>query len=97
MNWYKTAQEKIKIYRALPASTTVIRTKDYITLSLRFANEHAVTSAIYNGEPFYVVTAIVNKSDLEEATNPGEYFYMGKPIEAKPIQIANEDGDWENV
>ena len=53
-NWRKILIEgKVKIYRALPATTTEIRTNDYVTMSRKFASDHAVTSAMYNEEDFY--------------------------------------------
>ena len=94
-NWreYVNEGKKVKIFRALPASTKVIRTNDYITMSRKFAGAHAVTSAIYNGEPFYVVYAFVDEDDIKEADNPGEYLYTGEQFEAKPSQIATPEGD----
>lgn len=94
-NWRKFLKEgqKVMIYRALPATTTEIRNNDYVTLSRKFAQEHAVTSAIYNGEPFYVVRAFVDDSKIKEADNPGEYRYTGESFEAKPTLIADEDGN----
>jgi len=94
-NWrgYVNEGKKVKIFRALPASTKVIRTNDYITMSRKFAGDHAVTSAIYNGEPFYVVYAFVDEDNIKEADNPGEYLYTGEQFEAKPSQIATPEGD----
>ena len=93
--WRKFLKEgkKVKIFRAQPAFTKVIRNNDYVTLSRRFAGDHAVTSAIYNDEDFYVVYAFVDEDDIQEADNPGEYRYVGEDFEAKPSQIANTDGD----
>ena len=85
--------KKIKIFRAQPAFTKVIRTNDYITMSRKFAGDHAVTSAVYNEEPFYVVYAFVDENDIKEADNPGEYLYIGEPFEAKPSQMATPEGN----
>jgi len=85
--------KKVKIFRAQPAFTKVIRTNDYITMSRKFAGDHAVTSAVYNDEPFYVVYAFVDESDIKEADNPGEYLYIGEPFEAKPSQMATPEGN----
>ena len=85
--------KKVKIFRAQPAFTKVIRTNDYITMSRKFAGDHAVTSAVYNEEPFYVVYAFVDESDIKEADNPGEYLYIGEPFEAKPSQMATPEGN----
>ena len=65
---------KVKIYRAQPAFTNVIRTDDY-------------------SEDFHVVYAFVDKDRIREADNPGEYKYIAEPIEAKPSQIADPDGN----
>ena len=94
-NWRTHLSEgkKVKIFRAQPASTNTIRTDDYVTLSRKFAGDHAVTSAIYNGEDFYVVYAFVDEDKIVEADNPGEYKYVGDPLEAKPSQIADDDGN----
>ena len=94
-NWQRYLNEgkKVKIYRALPATTTEIRTDDYVTMSRKFASDHAVTSAIYNGEPFYVVYAFVEEGSIAEASNPGEYKYTGEAFVAKPTLIADEDGN----
>ena len=85
--------KKVKIFRAQPAFTKVIRTNDYITMSRKFAGDHAVTSAVYNDEPFHVVYAFVDENDIKEADNPGEYLYIGEPFEAKPSQMATPEGD----
>ena len=85
--------KKVKIFRAQPAFTKVIRTNDYITMSRKFAGDHAVTSAVYNEEPFYVVYAFVDENDIKEADNPGEYLYIGEPFEAKPSQMATPEGN----
>ena len=82
--------KKVKIFRAQPAFTKVIRTNDYITMSRKFAGDHAVTSAVYNEEPFYVVYAFVDENDIKEADNPGEYLYIGEPFEAKPSQMKRQ-------
>ena len=85
--------KKVKIFRAQPAFTKVIRTNDYITMSRKFAGDHAVTSAVYNDEPFHVVYAFVDENDIKEADNPGEYLYTGEPFEAKPSQMATPEGE----
>ena len=97
-NWRKILIEgKVKIYRALPATTTEIRTNDYVTMSRKFASDHAVTSAMYNEEDFYVVYVFVNEEDIKEADNPGEYRYIGEPIEARATLISNEHGDLRSI
>jgi len=94
-NWKRFLNEgkKVKIFRAQPAFTKVIRKNDYVTLSRKFAGDHAVTSAIYNDEPFFVVYAFVDEDKIKEADNPGEYRYIGDDFEAKPSQIADTEGN----
>lgn len=71
------------IYRALPSSAeTIFRTNDYVTLSEKFALEHAETSAIYNGEDYAVIKAVVQDNDIKPASNPGEYL-MTKDAQGK--------------
>ena len=93
--WRKYINEgkRVKIFRAQPAFTNVIRNDDYVTLSRKFAGDHAVTSAIYNDEPFHVVYAFVGEDDIREADNPGEYRYTAEDFEAKPSQIADTEGN----
>tara|TARA_Y100001938_G_scaffold33630_2_gene46121 strand:+ start:2178 stop:4829 length:2652 start_codon:yes stop_codon:yes gene_type:complete len=84
--------EPITIYRAQPASTNVIRQKDYVTKSRQFAQDHAVTSALYHEEEFQIVFARVPEEQIVEADNPGEYRYMGEPIKAIPLKIVTTKG-----
>jgi|GEM_PF-6416175 len=94
-NWraFLTEGKKVKYYRAQPASTDVIRTNDYITMSRRFAIDHATTSATFHDENFHVVFTLINQDDVKEADNPGEYRYTGRPLKAVPVLMAAPDGD----
>ena len=69
--------KKVKIFRAQPAFTKVIRTNDYITMSRKFAGDHAVTSAVYNDEPFHVVYAFVDENDINLRINDIEENIIG--------------------
>ena len=78
----------------MPLFAKEIRRGDYVTLSLKFAKNHAVTSAIYNGEPFQVAAKTVSESDIVPATNPGEYIFQSNPVNVRtPIYVADEDGN----
>jgi hypothetical protein len=83
-----------KVFRAMPATTVGIRPGDYLTKSRKFAVEHAVTSAMYNEEPFHVVWAFVKTEDIIDADNPGEYKYAGeKIVNGKASQISDVHGN----
>jgi len=88
---------KVIIFRAVPKGTETINTKDYVTLSRRFAEEHAATSAVYEEDPFVVLKSYVATNLVAEAYNPGEYFYIGPPIPGKIVSIANDDGHLRKV
>ena len=62
-------------------------------MSRQFAKDHAVTSAIYNDEPFFVVIAFVREDKIKEADNPGEYRYVGEDIKAMPLNIVDAEGN----
>ncbi len=98
-NWrvFLTEGRKIKYYRAQPALTNIIRTGDYVTMSRRFAAEHASTSAVYRDEDFHVVFALIDESNIKEADNPGEYLYTGEPLKAVPVMMATPDGNVKSV
>lgn len=69
-----TKSLQIRIFRALPKNKTIIRKGDYVTKSVKFAVEHAENNCIYEEEPFDVITALVNNTDIKDASNPGEYL-----------------------
>lgn len=73
-----TGPGMVDIYRARNALGDTFEHGDYITLSPKFAIEHAESNAVYEEEPQIVIRASVNKRDVIEATNPGEYHYVGK-------------------
>jgi hypothetical protein len=86
------------IYRALPKNTEpLFRKDDYITLSERFALDHAETSAIYNGEDYTVIKATADEQkDFRPASNPGEYL-MNNELNGKPIWNIIFDENTQNV
>ena len=88
-----STQEQIRIYRAQPAWTTDLESDSYVTKSRKFALDHAITSSLYNDTDFCIIMAKVNKDQIEEANNPGEYIYKGGKIKAIPIQAINSEGD----
>ena len=85
--------EKVTVFRAQPATTKIVRNGDYVTKSRKFAEEHAVTSAIYNGEDFHVVKADINSDELADADNPGEYKFTGDDKKSFPVLVSDADGN----
>lgn len=63
-----------------------------IEKTIMMAIEHAVTTAIYEGEPQVVAVAQVSTRDVYEARNPGEYFYDGQRP-AKVVPLLTVDGE----
>jgi hypothetical protein len=79
-------------YRAMPISADVIRPGDFLTMSRRFAVEHAITSAVYHGEDYGIFIVSLEDDDWAEALNANEYTYAGaEPKKARMIGIAKYD------
>lgn len=75
----------VMVYRARDNKSNELNTDDYITLSHKFAIEHAENNHAVEEEPYIVIRANVSPDDVVDAFNPGEYFYKGKPIEADVV------------
>lgn len=73
----KIGKKYVKIYRAVSTNEVFFKDMDYITLSKKFAVEHAENNHIYNDEQQQVITALVWSENIYDAYNPGEYFYSG--------------------
>jgi len=80
----------------MPIEADGIRNGDYLTPSIRFAREHAITSSMYHGEDYGVFVVIVGKDEAEEASNPGEYIYRGKGKKARLVGIAKYNDAYAN-
>lgn len=87
----------IDIYRARNAQGDTFEHGDYITLSPKFAVEHAESNAVYEGEMQIVIRAYVNRKDVVEATNPGEYHYVGKSPLKGYVAYKTLGDDYEGV
>jgi len=88
------SEGETKVYRAMPLSANSIRTGDYVTMSRKFAQDHATTSSVYNGEPFQVVMMRVPSETVVDADNPGEYLYKGPEVsKLLKLDVATEEGD----
>ena len=72
-----TSSKYIYIYRACDARVKTFKPYDYVTMSKKFAFEHAQTSAAYHEEPQHILKLMVAAKDVYEAPNPGEFFYTG--------------------
>ncbi len=73
------------IYRAINSNVNTFNTMDYVTLSRKFAKEHAEHQVVIEEEYQHVLMAYVNSDFVFEAYNPGEYFYDGPVIKGKVI------------
>ena len=88
----------VKMFRARDAKSDEFNTNDYVTLSPKFAVEHAENNHIYNDEPQIVIRKLVSTNLLREASNPGEYFYIGPFIKGELVyRTLGEDFDSENI
>lgn len=77
----------VLVYRAAPMSANEFFDKDYVTLSKKFAIEHAENNHIYHEEPQHVIQALISTENVYDAYNPGEYFYSGPNKKAKEIYV----------
>jgi len=84
----KSLNGYVVIYRALPANNSNFMPMSYITMSRKFAIEHAESNAVYYDEDFHVIRKMVDGRHVYEAPNPGEYFYDGPEIAGKTIYVA---------
>ena len=83
--------KSVSIFRARDTKDNNLNTDDYVTLSPKFAVEHAESTHVYEEEPQQVIKALVHPNLLVDASNPGEYFYIGKPIEGKSVYVSKGD------
>ncbi len=85
----------ITIYRAAPIEASEFFDKDYVTLSKKFAIEHAENNHVYHDEPFHVIKTLVSTNDVFDASNPGEYFYSGPNKKAIEIYVSKGPENYE--
>ena len=81
-------------YRAMPIEADEIRNGDYLTPSIRFAREHAITSSVYHEEDYGVFVVLMGKDEVKEASNPGEWLYTGESKKARLVGIAKYNDKW---
>lgn len=82
---------RVTIYRAVRYDISVIKNMDYITMSYRFAKEHAEHMAAVEQEDYIVLMVRLNPENVFEAYNPDEYFYKGPDIVARQIYVAKAE------
>lgn len=87
----------VTIYRAAPMSANTFFDKDYVTLSKKFAIEHAENNHVYHEEPYHVIEALVSTKDVYDAYNPGEYFYSGPDKKAREIYVSLGPDEYEGL
>jgi len=75
------------IYRA-SLEPDLLGNREYVTMSRKFAVEHAEHQAAVEEEPCSVYRYLVKSSNVYEAYNPGEYFYAGPPVQGRIIHVA---------
>ncbi len=80
-------KQKVWVYRAVGPGVTTFNDRDYVTLSKKFAIDHAESNHIYNEEQQQVIKALISTENLYDATNPGEYFYSGPEVQGKVYYI----------
>ena len=82
--------KKVIIYRAQKSSDVMLRDKDYVTLSIKFAKEHSDHMTAVSDELYHVVKYMVSAKDVYEAWNPSEYFYSGPEMTGVEIYNSTE-------
>jgi len=92
----QTSNPFVVIYRAAPMTANEFFDRDYVTLSKKFAIEHAENNNVYHEEPFHVLQALVPTKDVYDAYNPGEYFYSGPNKKGKEIYVSKGE-DYEGL
>lgn len=93
----KISTTVVTMYRAVPINVMRFYDMDYITLSKKFAIEHAESNYVYHEEPFHVIKANVLTSKVFEAYNPGEYFYHGTEQIGRIIYTAKGPNEYEKL
>src|SRR3972149_1458985 len=87
----------VTVYRAAPMSSNEFFDRDFVTLSKRFAIEHAESNHVYHEEPQHVIQALISTNNIYDAPNPGEYFYSGPNKKAKEIYISKGQDEYEGL
>ena len=81
----EVGRKLVTMYRAVAKDQDYFKDRDYVTLSKKFAVEHAENNNCYYEEPYKVIATTVWTNELYNATNAGEYFYSGKDHKGRTI------------
>ena len=81
---YAHRNAQVAIYRACLATDAGFKSMDYVTLSYKFAIDHAKHVQAIEEEPAHVLRARVPATMVFEAYNPGEFFYDGPNVVGQP-------------
>jgi hypothetical protein len=77
----------VVIYRGVDALVPEIKNMDYVTMSLKFATEHAEHMMWTEESDTHVLRALAEPEFVADASNTGEYFYIGEtPLRSKIIK-----------
>lgn len=91
----KPSLKTVMIFRARDSKGDEFDSKDYVTLSSKFALEHAESNHVYNDDQYIVIRATVPTNQLAEASNPGEWFYIGPKIHGDVVYKSLGPDDYE--
>jgi len=83
----KTNNTYITAYRAVDGGVENFFDKDFVTLSKKFAIEHAESNHIVYEEQQKVIAALISTENIYEATNPGEYLYSGPDKKGRVVYL----------
>ena len=92
----QTSVEFVTIYRACAKNEFMFKDKDYITLSNKFAIEHAESCHVYHEEQQHVIRALVSTKNVFDAYNPGEYFYSGQDKKGTEVYLTKGE-EYEGI
>lgn len=84
---YGYRNARATIYRGVGTDVITFRPKDYVTLSYKFALDHARHTADIEEEPTHVLRLRVLASEVFEAYNPGEWFYDGPEAPGEVMRV----------
>lgn len=87
------SKSHVFVYRA--CKEPIFHRNDYVTLSPKFAIEHAESNHVVEQETQYVIRRMFKSSEIAEATNPGEYFYIGKDVPGSVVYVTKGPEEYE--
>jgi hypothetical protein len=82
----KGVDNPVVMYRAVNSNVQFFKNMDYVTLNKKFALEHAEHMMWTEEEDQHVIQSIVDPQYVADASNTGEYFYIGNQKIGKTIK-----------